>query len=35
MDMSWILATPRVEDMNKGDGSQYTLGDYANKMAYL
>ena len=35
MGMIWRLATPTVKDRDKGDGSPYTWGDYANKMASM
>ena len=35
MGMVWILATPTVEDRDKGHGSPYTWGDYANNMASI
>ena len=35
MGMIWRLAAPTVEDRDKGDGSPYTWGDYANKMTSM
>ena len=35
MGMIWRLATPTVENSDKGDGSPYTWGDCANQMASM
>ena len=35
MGTIWILAIPTVEDRNKGDGSPYTWGDYANNISSM
>ena len=35
MDMISILATPTVEDRDKGDGSPCTWGNYVNKLASM
>ena len=35
MGMIWRLATPTVENSDKGDGSPYTWGDCANMMASM
>ena len=35
MGLIWRLTTPSIEDREKGDGTTYTWGDYAEKLAHL
>ena len=35
MGLVWRLTTPSIEDREKGDGTTYTWGDYAEKLVHL
>jgi len=35
MGLIWHLTTPTIEDREKGDGTKYTWGDYAEQLVHF